>query len=159
QQQEAFGVEDLQGSNSESMNNAPEQSNPNSSSTMAQPTPDFVDQQQQQQPPSYVDRPDSNKNEQTENKKKQRPDPNPFRSLGNVLQEWKKRLNVVEEDENSNESHQEKEKPEKDSIDDGEFNYMKDDDESKEDNQTLAPATEQPEDMGEKIEEKEDEVM
>eukprot|EP00026_Physarum_polycephalum_P000014 Phypoly_transcript_00014.p1 GENE.Phypoly_transcript_00014~~Phypoly_transcript_00014.p1 ORF type:complete len:3744 (+),score=763.97 Phypoly_transcript_00014:755-11233(+) len=72
-----------------------------------------------------------------------RPDANPYRSLGDAKKEWQKRLNVQDNKDKKESKHPEQKiKESAEDLKDQQFDFMNDDKE-KEDAQTLGPATEE----------------
>lgn len=68
-----------------------------------------------------------------------RMDPNPYRSYGDALKEWKKRLNIVDDEETTDQGV---DVDERSVNEENVFKFMQEEDTRQEDTQTLGPATE-----------------
>lgn len=84
----------------------------------------------------------------SESRDRKKLDPNPYRSLGDTLKEWKKRLNVVDKPKEKSDEAQQQEKKDnagKAPKEESTFEFLEDDKE-KEDAQALGP-TQEPKEM------------
>ncbi|KAK5577473.1 hypothetical protein RB653_002414 [Dictyostelium firmibasis] len=150
--EQPLGVKDKTGSKSnvsntdEEMKDESNQDNADDDSGMTQPTPSENDTgamknlKSQQQPQSNAQQP----------KKQKQVDPNPYRSMGDANKEWKKRLNLKQEQEDQEEESSEpkekapKQDPNAKENENQDYEFIKDDeklDKDEETDQALAAAT------------------